>query len=83
MPPQPQLRPTTRPEEPEPRPRQSSQKRVAPTTAAESIGEVDTRTASVGDATTFTDYITVGKATADATCGIAPAAVTDAPPPSR
>ena len=51
------------------------------TIAADFTGEVDARSATVGDAVTFTNYITVGKATPDVTCDTAPAAVTDAPPP--
>ena len=54
-----------------------------PTNAADSTGEVDTRTATVGDAVTFTDYITVGKATPDVTCTTTPAAITGAPPLPR
>ena len=56
---------------------------AVPTTAAASTGEVDTRTAIVGDAATITDHIAVGQATADVTCDTAPAAVTDDAPPPR
>ena len=53
---------------------------AVPTTAAASTGGVDTRTATVGDAATITDYITVGQATPTVTCDTAPAAVTDGAP---
>ena len=54
---------------------------AVPTTAADSTGEVDTRTATVGDAATITDYVAVGQVSPDVTSEISPAAATDAPPP--
>lgn len=50
---------------------------VVPTAAAASIGEFGTRTATVGDASTAANYITVCHATPDATCAIVTAVVVD------
>ena len=51
------------------------------TTASVSTWEVDTRTATIGEAATITDCITVGRATPDITSDAALAAVTDGSPP--
>ena len=56
---------------------------AVPTTAADSTLEVDTCTATIGDAATITDYNTVGQATLDVNCDTVPAADTDGSPPPR